>query len=88
MAIEPYGIGRDTVVAKDYKALNDIVQLADVTRPATVRQQVDSLVVDMLNLYLVARAYLRNEVVDKQAYVILSLTQGWHVNLDDTQTMV
>lgn len=88
MAIEPYGIGRDTVVAKDYKALDDIVQFADITRPAAVRQQVYSLVVDMLNLYLVACAYLCNEVVNKQTDVILSLTQGWHVYLDDTQTMV
>ena len=35
MAVSLNILGSDTIVAKDYKSLYNIVQLADVTRPGT-----------------------------------------------------
>ena len=68
MAIEAHVIRRNTLIAKDYKSLNNVVQLADVTRPATMRKDVYSIIIDMLDIHLTARTYLRDEVVDKEAY--------------------
>lgn len=73
MAVSLYGICRYAVVTKYYKSLDDVVEFADVSTPVSMCEYVDSLAVDVLNRYAVARAYLGNKVVDKKANILATI---------------
>lgn len=88
MTIEAHLVGRNTLITKYYKALYNIVQLTNIARPTTMREYIYSLVIYALYSHLAARTYLRNEVVDKEAYVALALTQWRNIYLYDTQAMI
>ena len=88
MAVEPYGICRDALVAKYYQALDNIVQLTDIACPRHIAKHRNSLVVNVLGGKGVARTYLLDKVVYEQPDIATPLTQGRHINLNHAQTMV
>ena len=73
MAIPPHGVCCYALIAKDDEALDDVVQLADITSPWAVREYVYGVVIYALDLYGVTRAYLGDEVVDKESNITLPL---------------
>ena len=87
-AVAFYAVGGDALVTQDYEALDDIVQLAYVARPGARAEHLNGGAIYLLGGDIVARAYLVDEVLDKERYVVASIAQRRYIYLYDTQAVV
>ena len=74
--------------AQHHRALDDVLQLADVARPAVVHQQVERLRLELDAGLAVLRAVLLEEVLRQRRNVVLALPQRRQVDVDDVQPVV
>src|SRR4030095_5355158 len=74
---KPSRINRQTVrVRDDHRALDDVLQLADVARPVVRLEQVRRFFADTANSLAHARGIPMGEILDEQAYISPALAQG------------
>ena len=88
VAVFLYCFGSYTLVAKDYKSLHNVVELADISCPGARSKHIYRLVIDAFCRDIMARADLLYKMLDKEGYVATAFAQGWYVDFDNAKAVV
>ena len=77
--------GRMTLSAKDGSMFDGILQLPHVSRPGIVEETVQTRGVELKVGQSEADRTLAHKMAGQGENVVLSLTQGWHLNLNNAK---
>src|SRR5271156_2763363 len=77
-----------TTVTDDHRPLDGVAQLADISRPGIVGEQIHNRFADGGHFAAVLRAHFRNQKLHQVGDVLLVFPQGRHVDVEHIQPVI
>ena len=71
--------------AKNHRSLDDILELANVSRPMIGLAQLQRILADVADLLSSLFGIALHEVFDQHRNVFFSVPEGWHMNRENVQ---